>query len=43
MIRVGDTAPDFAAKACDGRMLRLSELRGAPLILFFFPKAFTRG
>src|SRR5690348_9910073 len=43
MLKVGQKAPDFAAEATDGRTLRLSELRGRPVVLYFFPRAFTLG
>jgi peroxiredoxin len=41
--RVGDPAPDFTARTTDGGLLRLSELRGQLVVLYFFPKAFTPG
>ncbi|HEU4582644.1 MAG TPA: peroxiredoxin [Polyangiaceae bacterium] len=41
MLAVGDWAPDFTAEASDGRQLSLSELRGAAVVLYFFPRAFT--
>jgi peroxiredoxin Q/BCP len=41
-LRVGQTAPDFAMPDMNGRMLRLSDLRGkVNLLLTFFPKCFT--
>ena len=43
MLKVGEAAPDFAATAQDGRAVQLSELRGKRVVMFFFPKAFTRG
>jgi len=43
MLKIGDLAPDFVAQASDGRELRLSELRGRPVVLYFYPKAFTAG
>jgi peroxiredoxin Q/BCP len=43
MLKVGEVAPDFAATAQDGRAVQLSELRGKRVVMFFFPKAFTRG
>ncbi len=43
MIRVGQAAPDFEAKATDGRTIRLADYRGRAVILYFFPKAFTPG
>jgi peroxiredoxin Q/BCP len=41
MLKVGETAPDFSAKTTAGRDLRLSDLRGQPIVLYFFPRAFT--
>ena len=41
MLKVGDTAPDFDATDCQGRKVKLSELKGKKVVLFFFPKAFT--
>lgn len=41
MLKVGDTAPDFDATDCQGRKVKLSELQGKRVVLFFFPKAFT--
>lgn len=43
MLKVGDLAPDFTAEMQNGKTLRLSELRGRRVVLFFFPKAFTPG
>ncbi|RKG58746.1 peroxiredoxin [Corallococcus sp. AB011P] len=43
MIAVGELAPDFAATDCHGQPVRLSELRGRRVVLFFFPRAFTVG
>lgn len=41
---VGDVAPDFTAKDIDGNELTLSKLvEQGPVILAFFPKAFTSG
>jgi hypothetical protein len=43
-LNVGDTAPDFEVADTDGQMHKLSQMvtRG-PVILAFFPKAFTPG
>jgi thioredoxin-dependent peroxiredoxin len=41
VLKAGDTAPDFEAGTSDGRRVRLSDLRGRPVVLYFFPKAFT--
>lgn len=38
---VGDPAPTFTAPTTDGDELDLAELRGAPVLLFFVPYAFT--
>jgi peroxiredoxin Q/BCP len=43
MLKVGDHAPDFAAKTTTGADLTLGELRGRWVVLYFFPKAFTAG
>lgn len=43
MLTVGDKAPDFEATDCLGRKITLATLRGKPVVLFFFPKAFTIG
>ena len=40
-ITVGQTAPDFTLYADDTEPVQLSELRGRPVVLLFFPGAFT--
>ena len=40
---VGDVAPDFALAADDGTMVRLSDLRGQRVIIYFYPKDDTPG
>ena len=43
-LKVGDKAPEFTLPDTDGRPVTLSQLRAAgPVILAFFPKAFTPG
>lgn len=37
-VAVGATAPDFALPADDGALVRLRELRGRPVVLFFYPR-----
>jgi thioredoxin-dependent peroxiredoxin len=43
MIAEGTTAPDFEAQTDDGRTVKLSELRGKPVVLYFYPKDDTPG
>lgn len=42
-IEEGQTAPDFTLPADNGRKVKLSELRGKPLVLYFYPKDDTPG
>lgn len=43
-LEVGDRVPDVAGTTHDGRVVRLSEMAaGGPLVVFFYPKAFTPG
>lgn len=43
-LNVHDTAPDFEAPDCDGQSQALAKLvEKGPVILVFFPKAFTSG
>ena len=43
-LKVGDTAPDFTLPSSDGGDVTLSkELAKGPVVLYFFPKAFTAG
>ena len=41
MLHVGQRAPSFSARAVDGSLASLDALRGKPVILYFFHKAFT--
>jgi peroxiredoxin Q/BCP len=42
--KVGDIAPDFSVKDIDGKPVLLSQLvQQGPVLLAFFPKAFTPG
>jgi peroxiredoxin Q/BCP len=43
MVSTGDTAPDFTLPADDGSTVRLSDLRGQRVVLYFYPKDDTSG
>ena len=43
MVEQGDQAPDFELPDQDGEPVRLSDLRGQPVVLYFYPKADTPG
>ena len=43
MLSVGDPAPDFTAISHRGELVRSTELRGRPVLLWFYPKADTPG
>lgn len=43
MLQENEKAPDFELTADDGSTVRLSELRGRKVVLFFYPKANTSG
>ena len=43
MIEEGTTAPDFTLPDQDHEKVTLSELRGKPVVLYFYPKADTPG
>ncbi len=43
MIEAGIQAPDFTLSDQDGQPVRLSDLRGRPVVLYFYPKADTPG
>ena len=42
-VEEGRKAPDFAAATDGGKKLKLSELRGKPVVLYFYPKDDTTG
>ena len=43
-LKAGDVAPDFTLPSTDGGQVTLSKaLSEGPVVLFFFPKAFTSG
>ena len=43
MIEPGDRAPDFELPDQDGNPVKLSQLRGRPVVVYFYPKADTPG
>jgi peroxiredoxin Q/BCP len=43
MPRVGNKAPDFTLPDQDGNPTKLSDLRGKPVVLYFYPKDDTPG
>jgi peroxiredoxin Q/BCP len=43
VLRSGDVAPPFTLPASDGVTYRLSDFRGRPVVIAWFPKAFTGG
>ena len=42
-LEIGDAAPEFTLPDQDGKPVALSELRGKPVVLYFYPKANTPG
>ena len=42
-VEEGEAAPDFSLPADDGRQVKLSQLRGRPVVLYFYPKDDTPG
>ncbi len=43
-LKVGDAAPDFSLPGSDGKTYTLSQFKGKqPVVIAFFPKAFTGG
>lgn len=43
MIDTGAKAPDFELPDQDGRSVKLSDFRGQPVVVYFYPKADTPG
>jgi peroxiredoxin Q/BCP len=43
VVEQGDQAPDFELPDQDGRPVKLSDLRGRPVVVYFYPKADTSG
>ena len=42
-LNTGDKAPDFTTKDQDGNLVKLSDLRGKKVVLYFYPKDMTPG
>ena len=43
MVKEGDAAPDFESRDAEGNTVKLSELRGQKVALYFYPKDDTPG
>ena len=43
MVEIGQPAPDFALESDSGDTVRLSDLRGQPVVVYFYPKDETPG
>jgi len=43
MIEPGSKAPGFTLPDQDGREIKLSDFKGTPVVLYFYPKADTPG
>ena len=43
MLKEGDNAPLFHLKSDDGKEISLADLRGKPVVLYFYPRAMTSG
>ena len=43
MLNTGDAAPDFAIPDQDNDIVRLADLRGSWVVLWWYPKASTGG
>lgn len=42
-LQIGDAAPDFTSKDQQGNAVKLSDLRGKKVVLYFYPKDDTSG
>jgi peroxiredoxin Q/BCP len=42
-LQTGDKAPDFTVNDQDGNLVKLSDLRGKKVVLYFYPKDMTPG
>jgi len=43
VVEEGQQAPDFELASASGERIRLSDLRGKPVVLYFYPKDYTSG
>ena len=43
VLKAGDKAPDFTARDQDGKNVKLSDLKGKKVVLYFYPKDMTPG
>jgi peroxiredoxin Q/BCP len=43
MLKEGDAAPDFETRDAEGNAVKLSDLRGRKVVLYFYPKDDTPG
>jgi peroxiredoxin Q/BCP len=43
MLKPGSNAPEFSLPADDGKTVALKDLRGSPVVLYFYPKDDTPG
>lgn len=43
VLRPGDAAPDFTLPDANGHPVRLADFRGARVVVYFYPAAFTPG
>jgi thioredoxin-dependent peroxiredoxin len=43
MVEVGQPAPDFVLQSDSGETVRLSDLRGRPVVVYFYPRDDTPG
>jgi AhpC/TSA family len=43
LLNTGDVAPDFTLPSHDGKTVKLSELKGKTVVIWFYPKADTPG
>ena len=42
-LKVGAKAPEFSMKGSDGKTYKLSDMKGKPVVVAWYPKAFTGG